>query len=80
MYSKRKGVFVKDTLQIPLKYRIPYLTPDDPNKAIKGIIVDTLPLNPHPLYDTIRFSCYIYDRALHQSNIITTPEFVVRRP
>lgn len=80
IYSKRKGVFVKDTLQIPLRYRIPNLTPEDPNKAIKGIIVDTLPLNPKPVYDTIRFSLYIYDRALHQSNIVTTPEFVVRRP
>ncbi|MEI6884795.1 MAG: hypothetical protein WCO02_09920 [Bacteroidota bacterium] len=80
VYSKRNGVFVKDTLQTPLRYRIPNLTPDDPNKSIKGIIENILPLNPHPIYDTIRFTCYIYDRALHQSNIVTTPEFVVRRP
>ena len=79
-YEKRNGIFVKDTLPIPFNTRIPYLTPDDPNKNIKGIIVDTLSLNPWPVYDTIQFSMYIYDRALHKSNVITTPQIVVRRP
>lgn len=80
VYSKRNGVFVKDSLNIPLRYRIPDLTPDDPNKAIKGIIVDTIPLNPAPVYDTIQFSMFIYDRALNKSNVVFTPEIVVRRP
>ena len=81
LYEKKNGVFVKDTtLTTPLRYRIPDLTPDDPNKAIKGIIVDTLPLNPKPVYDTIQFSMFIYDRALHKSNVVFTPEIVVRRP
>jgi hypothetical protein len=79
-YEKRNGSFVKVDLTVPLRYRIPYLTPDDPNKAIKGIIVDTIPLNPLPVYDTIQFSMYIYDRALHKSNVVFTPEIVVRRP
>lgn len=79
-YEKRNGVFVKVDLTVPLRYRIPYLTPDDPNKAIKGIIVDTIPLNPFPVYDTIQFSMYIYDRALHKSNVVFTPEIIVRRP
>jgi len=80
VYSKRNGVFVKDSLNIPLRYRIPDLTPDDPNKAIKGIIVDTIPLNPAPVYDTIQFSMFIYDRALNKSNVVFTPEIVVRMP
>lgn len=80
-YLKINGAFVLDTsLVTPLRYRIPYLTPDDPNKAIKGIIVDTLPLNPKPVHDTIKFSMYIYDRALHKSNVVFTPEIIVRRP
>ena len=79
-YEKRNGSFVKVELNIPLRYRIPDLTPDDPNKAIKGIIVDTIPLNPAPVYDTIQFSLFIYDRALNKSNVIFTPEIVVRRP
>jgi hypothetical protein len=59
--------------------RIPYLTPDDPNKAIKGIIVDTLTLNPAPLFDTIKFKFYIYDRALNKSNVDSTPPIILRR-
>ena len=81
LYEKKNGIFVKDTtLNIPLRYRIPDLTPADRNKAIKGIIVDTIPLNPNPVYDTIQFSMFIYDRALHKSNVAFTPEIVVRRP
>ncbi len=81
LYEKKNGVFVKDTtLFTSLNARIPYLTPDDPNKAIKGLIVDTIPLNPNPVYDTIQFSMFIYDRALHKSNVVFTPEIVVRRP
>ena len=59
--------------------RIPILTPDDNIKAIKGIIVDTLPLNPKPAYDTIRLKFFIYDRALNQSNIDSTPPIILRR-
>lgn len=81
LYEKKNGIFVKDTtLTTPLRYRIPNLTPDDPNKAIKGFIVDTIPLNPNPVYDTIQFSMFIYDRALHKSNVAFTPEIVVRKP
>jgi hypothetical protein len=79
-YEKRNGTFVKIDLDPPFNTRIPNLTPDDPNKAIKGIIVDTLQLNPWPVYDTIQFSMYIYDRALNKSNVVVTPEIVVRRP
>lgn len=81
LYEKKNGLFIKDTsLNPPLRYRIPDLTPNDPNKAIKGIIVDTVPLNPAPVWDTIKFSMFIFDRALHKSNVVFTPEIVVRRP
>jgi len=79
-YEKRNGTFVKVGLTPPFNTRIPYLTPDDPNKNIKGIIIDTLSLNPKPVYDTIQFGMYIYDRALHKSNVVTTPQIIVRRP
>jgi hypothetical protein len=80
LYEKRNGSFVKVDLNPPLYTRIPNLTPNDQNKAIKGIIVDTVPLNPRPIYDTIQFSMFIYDRALHKSNVVFTPEIIVRRP
>jgi len=78
-YEKQNGTFVKVDLVPDLNSRIPVLTPDYPNKAIKGLIVNTLILNPHPLFDTIRFEMYIYDRALNKSNVIVTPAFLLRK-
>lgn len=78
-YEKQNGTFVKRDLDPPYNARIPYLTPDDPNKAIKGIIVDTLVLNPMPVHDTIKFKFFIYDRALHKSNLDSTPPIILRR-
>ncbi|MEI7499630.1 MAG: hypothetical protein WCK84_04195 [Bacteroidota bacterium] len=78
-YEKQHGTFVKISLDPSYNARIPYLTPDDPNKAIKGIIVDTLILNPQPVWDTIKFKFFIYDRALNKSNIDSTPPIILRR-
>ena len=57
--------------------RIPYLTPEGKNKGLKGDIykTDNLPLG---LNDTIRFEAFIYDRALHKSNVITTPAYFIQ--
>ncbi len=61
-----------DTLS--LSARIPNLTPSGINKAIKGEIQDTLYIyNFNSVYDTIKFEAFIYDRALNQSNSISTP-------
>ncbi|MDP1622398.1 MAG: hypothetical protein Q8M08_08660 [Bacteroidales bacterium] len=78
-FEKQNGNFVKIDLTPPYNARIPYLTPDDPNKAIKGIIVDTLILNPLPLHDTVKFKFFIYDRALNKSNMDSTPPIILRR-
>ncbi|MEI7663969.1 MAG: hypothetical protein WCK34_17315 [Bacteroidota bacterium] len=78
-YEKQNGKFVKLNFTVPFSARIPYLTPDDPSKAIKGIIVDTLGLNPKPAHDTIKFKFFIYDRALHKSNTDSTPPIILRR-
>ncbi len=78
-FEKQNGVFQQVNLDIPFSLRIPVLTPNDPNKAIKGFITDSIDLYPPPLHDTIQFQAYIYDRALNKSNTITTPEIVLRR-
>jgi hypothetical protein len=78
-YEKQYGKFVKVDLNPTYNARIPYLTPDNPNKAIKGIIVDTLTLNPMPVFDTVKFKFYIYDRALNKSNVDSTPPIILRR-
>jgi len=64
-----------------LNFRIPYLTPESQNKTLRGEIdidinlyKDQIPKYP---YDTMYYELYIKDRALHVSNIITTPEIVL---
>jgi hypothetical protein len=78
-YEQQNGVFVKVDLDPSFNARIPYLTPSDLNKAIKGFIVDTLGLSPVPVHDTIKFKFFIYDRALHKSNVDSTPPIIVRK-
>jgi len=63
--------------------RIPILTPAGKNKNIKGEINRDLELYyawPQLGSDTIGFEIYIKDRALHSSNIIQTPFYVINTP
>jgi hypothetical protein len=81
-FNKVNGVYTQIDLDPPFSARIPVLNPDYPGKPIKGVITDTINLQlvPHPGYDTIRFEAFIYDRALNKSNVITTPEIILKRP
>jgi hypothetical protein len=79
-FEKQQGAFVPIDLNPPFSYRIPVLNSEFPGKPIKGMISDTLELNPYPVFDTIKFEAYIYDRALHKSNVISTPEIILKRP
>ena len=57
--------------------RFPVLTPPTGNLNIKGIFQDTLFIyNPLSDFDTIKFSAFIYDRALNKSNVIETPPII----
>jgi len=85
-FEKQNGHFVQVPVTNPdgvtdtinFNGRFPYLTPDGNHKAIRGIINDTLLVNnPLSTYDTVKFKVYIYDRALHKSNEIETPEIQV---
>jgi len=78
-YEKQDGRFVKVDLNPTLNARLPYLTPDDPNKSISGFISDTLPLNPMPVHDTIMVKLRICDRALHLSNTDSTPVIILKK-
>jgi hypothetical protein len=81
-FAKQHGIYQQIDLDPPFSARIPVLNPDYPGKAIKGIITDTINLElvPHSLYDTIRFDAFLYDRALNKSNVISTPDIVLKRP
>jgi hypothetical protein len=52
--------------------------PKGQNKTMLGTIEYNIhqalnPLGTYPMPDSFRFTFYIYDRSLHQSNVVTTP-------
>ncbi len=87
-FEKQNGVFVEVPLlswnpdsayydTLTFNSRFPRLLPEIFDQPIKGEFNDTLfILNPLSDYDTIKFSAYIIDRALHESNVIETPPIV----
>jgi len=79
LYEKLDGEFLKvdeDDLETPLNYRIPFIEMEGQNKTLKGEIqVDFFYIKIFLIkYDTIKYEFYIIDRALHKSNVETTPE------
>ena len=51
-------------------------------ESIEGDLYVDLPINSFDLstqYDTIKFSCYIVDRALHMSNTVETTPLLVKK-
>lgn len=78
-FEKRDSLYFEVVLDPPFSARIPVLNPDYPGKAIKGFIADTLAMNPVPAFDTVRLEFFIYDRVLNMSNVLTTPDIVLRK-
>lgn len=77
-FKKTRGVYTERVLDPPYSARIPDLTPKGNHKAIKGDIKLLMPfIDFQANYDTIHCEVFIYDRALHKSNVITTPDIVV---
>jgi hypothetical protein len=59
----------------PPYYRIPPLDREGQNKTLKGEIsvdIEYFTID----YDTLRYSFYLMDRALHRSNVDTTDEII----
>ena len=54
-------------------YRIPVITPIGQVKSLNGEIHVRL-FAPYAAHNRFRFKCYIYDRALHKSNVIESPD------
>jgi hypothetical protein len=82
-FEKINGKFTQLTVNYPLPFgdtihynaRLPLLTPEGKEKAIKGTIEYDIDMQAGPTKSNIvKFRIYIYDRALHKSNEIETPE------
>jgi len=80
LFRKVGGVMVAAPDNDPLKpspYRIPYMERLGQNKILRGTIsVTFLYLFYYPT-DTIRYDFYIKDRALNESNVVSTSEIVL---
>ncbi|MCQ2286739.1 MAG: hypothetical protein MJZ76_07675 [Bacteroidales bacterium] len=78
-YEKQNGNWILVELPTPLHARIPYLSENVPESIEGEITILTYINNYFSPYDTIKLRCQLVDRALHQSNIIETPEIIVNK-
>ena len=81
-YKKVNGQFQKIEFEtVTFNQRFPRLSNDVP-ESIEGDLYVDLPINSFDMstqYDTIKFSCYIVDRALNASNTVETTPLVVKK-
>lgn len=71
-WSIYRDPLTNDTLKF--YYRVPLILPDsDKAQPTKGLIFAKQSPFVSP-FNKIRFDVYLYDQALHRSNVITTPD------
>jgi hypothetical protein len=79
-YEKQNGQYVKFEANPPIHARILPIVSDVSDRGIKGEIEIELEINNYfSPYDTVIFETYIYDRALHKSNIVRSPEIKIKK-
>jgi len=82
LFRKTKGEMVQiadqyDPLLPYSEFRIPYMERLGQNQILKGTISVTFLYTSYTRNDTIRYDFYIKDRALNESNIVSTSEIVI---
>lgn len=80
LFRKKEGIMVQATDNDPLKpssYRVPYMERLGQNKILKGTISVTFLYLFYSPGDTIRYDFYLKDRALNESNVVSTSEIVL---
>ncbi|MEP7171644.1 MAG: hypothetical protein ABI855_19890 [Bacteroidota bacterium] len=78
-FIKHNGIFEEYPLAIPSSQRIPLINHEGKDRSLSGDIIMHLDFLGFPFNnDTLRFDAYIYDRALHKSNTITTSEIILK--
>ena len=79
-FEKQHGVYTQVKLPMTNNSRIPIINASLQNKPMHGFIDIELYINNYfSSYDTIHYTCYIVDRALHPSNIITTSDLIINK-
>jgi hypothetical protein len=83
LYRKIGGTMVPvpgfDPLLPYAAYRIPYMERLGQNKILKGTISVTMIYQSYTAGDTIKYDFYITDRALNESNIVSTNEIIIAK-
>ena len=80
LFRKNGGVMLPTPDNDPLKpssYRIPFMERLGQNKILKGTISVTFLYLFYSPADTISYDFYVTDRALNESNVISTNEIVL---
>jgi hypothetical protein len=80
LYRKEGGIMLPAPANDPLfpsAYRIPYMSRLGQNKILKGTISVTFLYLFYSPADTIKYDFYIKDRALNESNVVSTNEIVL---
>ena len=66
------------TLDSTYNARLRDITPEGKSKTLEGDLDLELPfLIPCVSNDTVKFQLYLYDRALHKSNVVESPEYII---
>lgn len=77
LYKVCNPVF-SEVLDSTYNARLQDITPEGRNKSLDGDLNLEIPfLIPCVTNDTVKFQVYIVDRALHFSNLVETPEYVI---
>jgi hypothetical protein len=84
-FEKQYGIWTDTVLGDHFKYtvqnynsQISKIAPVGKNKNLKGEIQFKFGIMHYSNFDTIRFQIYIVDRALHKSNVIYTPDIIIK--
>jgi len=77
LYKMENDTFKLVELENPYHWTIPFYEPKGTNKVVQGKIKTKFLYEDIAHFDTIKFDCYIFDRAYNKSNIISTPTIIV---
>ncbi|PIP54490.1 MAG: hypothetical protein COX07_05055 [Bacteroidetes bacterium CG23_combo_of_CG06-09_8_20_14_all_32_9] len=72
MYELKNGNFTLVDLAAPFYFRTTNIEPVGQNKTLKCTIYVNLDFYIPVIWDSVKFDFYMYDRALHKSNIAST--------
>ena len=78
MFSKTNGIYDTVKFPTPFYYRLPFYESIGQYKTAQGrIFIQLFYLKPFS-WDTVRYKFYIFDRAMHRSNTVTSPDIIFK--